>query len=201
MYCPNCGGAVVVSATFCPSCGAQLPPVQPPVQQPVQQPAQQPYQQPAQQPYRQPAQQTYQQPVRPAAPVASFRTNRGLIKFILLSLITVGIYALVCYGNITNEVNTICSPHDGKKSMNFYLLTFIVGPITLEIATLVWIHNLCNRIGAELRRRGVNYSFGAKDFWLWGVLGTLIVVGPFIFTYKFFTAMNRMNAHYNQFGG
>ena len=170
--------------------------------QPYQQPAQ-PYQQPAQ-PYQQPAPQ-YQQPApqygQSAAPVAAFRTDRSLVKCFFLSLITLGIYGLICFGNVTNEVNAICSPHDGKKSMNFYLLTFIVGPITLEIATVVWMHNLCERIGAELRRRGTGYDFGAKDFWLWGVLGSLIIVGPFVFGHRFFTAMNKMNAHYNQFGG
>ena len=53
------------------------------------------------------------------------------------------------------------------------------------------------RIGAELGRRGINYSFGASDYWLWNVVGSLIVVGPFIFFNKLFTAMNMLSENYN----
>ncbi len=219
MSCPNCNGVVEQNAAFCPHCGVRFAAAQPqqPQNQQQQQPQQPQYQQPyqaAQPPrYAQPAYQAqptyqaqpqYQQPTYQAAPqygaVAQLRTNRSLAKVFFLSLITFGIYGLICYGNVTDDVNTVCSRYDGKKSMNYYLLFFIVGPITLEIATIVWMHNICNRIGSELQRRQINYSFSASDFWLWGVLGSLIVVGPFIFTHKFFKAVNQMNDSFNHYG-
>ena len=188
MNCPNCNAVLEGNAAFCPNCGAQLA-----AQQPTYQPPQAQYQ-PQQAQYQ--PQQAYQS----QAPVAQLRTDRSFIKVFLLSLITFGIYGLVCFGNVTDDVNTVCSRYDGKKSMNYYLLVFIVAPITLEIAMIVWIHNICNRIGNELKRRQIPYDFSAKDFWLWGVLGTLIVVGPFIFAHKFFKAVNQMNESYNRFG-
>ena len=81
--------------------------------------------------------------------------------------------------------------------MHYCLLIFIVGPITCGIATLVWHHKLSARIGAELGRRGINYSFGASDYWLWNVVGSLIVVGAFIFFNKLLTAMNMLSENYN----
>ena len=81
--------------------------------------------------------------------------------------------------------------------MHFCLLAFIVAPITFGIAGIVWYHKISNRIGAELKRRGVAYNFSASDYWLWNVLGSLIVVGPFIYLHKMFKATNLMNAHYN----
>lgn len=219
MYCPNCNSYVQDNAAFCPNCGTKFAVAQPQYQQQAQyQPPQQPQPQYAAQPqYQQPqpqyaAQPQYQPPqpqpqyAQPQAPyqqpgpVAQLRTNRSLAKVFFLSLITFGIYGLVCFGNITDDVNTVCSRYDGKKSMNYYLLFFIVGPITLEIATIVWIHNLCNRIGDELKRRQINYSFSASDFWLWGVLGSFIIVGPFIFTHKLMKAMNQMNDSFNRYG-
>ena len=177
MNCPNCNSYVEDNAVFCANCGAQLV-----------QPAQAPYQQP-------------QQANAPsAAPAAQLRTNRSFIKTFLLSIVTLGIYGLICFGNITDDVNTVCSRYDGKKSMNYYLLFFIVGPVTLEIATIVWMHNICNRIGNELKRRQIDYSFSASDFWLWGVLGTLIIVGPFVFAHKFFKSVNLMNDSFNRCG-
>ena len=64
------------------------------------------------------------------APVAQLRTNRGLVKVILLSILTLGIYALVVTAHISEDVNVVCSRYDGRKTMNFWLLFFIVGPLT-----------------------------------------------------------------------
>ena len=60
------------------------------------------------------------------APVAQLKTDRSLAKFILLSLVTFGIYALVVMSGVSTDINTIASRYDGKKTMHFFLLTFIL---------------------------------------------------------------------------
>lgn len=131
------------------------------------------------------------------APVGQLKTNKGLLKTILLSIITFGIYGIVVMSSVSNDINVVASRYDGKKTMHYCLLVFLVGPLTLGIGYIVWNHKLCNRIGAELQRRGIVYSFGARDYWLWNVLGALILVGPFVFLHKLFNAVNLMNADYN----
>ena len=131
------------------------------------------------------------------APVRQLKTNKGLLKTILLGLITFGIYPLVVMYNVAEDVNTVASRYDGKKTMNYLLMTLIVAPITLGIGGLVWSHNISARIGNELKRRGINYSFGAGTFWGWCILGSLIGVGPLVYMHKLFKAVNKMNAHYN----
>lgn len=131
------------------------------------------------------------------APVGQLKTNKGLLKTILLSIVTLGIYPLVVMSVVSNDINIVASRYDGKKTMHFCLLTFIVAPITFGIAGIVWYHKISNRIGAELKRRGVDYNFSAADYWLWSVLGSLIVIGPFVYLHKMFKATNLMNAHYN----
>ena len=128
------------------------------------------------------------------------KTNRGMIKAILLSIITFGIYGLVMYSGISNDINTIASRYDGKKTMHYCLLFFLVAPITCGIAAIVWSHRICARIGNELRRRGIAYSFGAGSFWGWNVFGSLIGVGPFIFLHKLCKSMNLLCADYNARG-
>ena len=132
-----------------------------------------------------------------AAPIGQLKTNKGLLKTILLSLITFGIYPLVVMSAVSNEINIVASRYDGKKTMHFCLLTFLVAPITFGIAGIVWYHKISARIGAELQRRGIDYSFGAGTFWGWNVLGALIGVGPLVYMHKLFKAVNKMNAHYN----
>ena len=132
-----------------------------------------------------------------AAPVRQLATSRGLLKFILLSIITLGIYGIVVMTQVGNDINAIASRYDGKKTMHYCLLFFVVAPFTLGIGSIVWMHKISNRIGAELNRRGLNYSFSASTYWLWNVLGTLIIVGPFVYLHKLFTAMNALAADYN----
>ena len=131
------------------------------------------------------------------APVGQLKTNRGLIKLILLSIITLGIYSIVFFCGISNDINVMASRYDGKKTMHYALLMFLVSPITFGIGGIVWNHKISNRIGGEVSRRGINYTFSASDYWLWGVLGSFIIVGPFVFAHKMITSMNKLSEHYN----
>lgn len=131
------------------------------------------------------------------APVVKLKTNRGLLKTILLSLITFGIYPLVVMSVISTDINVIASRYDGKKTMHFLLVMLIFGGLTFGIAPIVWYHRISARIGNELSRRGIGYSFGAGSFWGWNVLGALIGIGPLVYLHKLFKAMNLLCAHYN----
>lgn len=205
-YCAICGSELADTATFCNQCGApcnnpepQAQPQQNYQQQAQYQQAQQNYQQQAQ--YQQPQQ--GQQPINNnvyiynQAPVGQLKTNRGLLKMILLSLITFGIYPLVLMSSVSNDINIIAGRYDGKRTMHFCLLLFIVAPITLGIGSIVWHHNISGRIGNELARRGISYSFGASSFWLWSVLGALIIIGPLVYLHKLLHSMNLLAENYN----
>lgn len=125
------------------------------------------------------------------------RTNRGMVKFLLLSLITFGIYGLVVMSHVSEEINQVASPRDGKHTMHYCLVFFIFSWLTIGIVPLVWMHRICNRIGNELQARNLPFSISAGTFWGWGFFGSLILVGPFIFFYKFFKGMNLINGDYN----
>lgn len=99
-------------------------------------------------------------------PVGQLSTTRSLVKFILLSLITFGIYGIVVMSNVSTDINTIASRYDGKKTMHYCLVLFIFSWLTLGIVPLVWNHKISDRIGAELTRRGIDYQFGAGTFWV-----------------------------------
>ncbi len=133
-----------------------------------------------------------------SAPAYQLKTNKGLIKTILLGIITFGIYPLVVMTVLADEVNLVASKYDGRKTMHYLLMTFIVAPLTCGIGGLVWSHNISDRIGNELKRRGIGYSFGAGSFWGWCILGSLLFgLGPLVYMHKLFKAVNLMNADYN----
>ena len=143
---------------------------------------------------------TYPNPAAPVPPIRQLKTNRGLLKYILLSIITLGIYSIVFYYCVAEDVNAIASRYDGKKTMNYALLFFIFSWLTCGIGVLVWNHRISNRIGNELRRRNFDYTFGAGTYWGWGILGSFIIVGPFIYMYKLCASMNKLAESYNVYG-
>lgn len=156
------------------------------------------FEQQTNQPYQQPV--YSQQPQYNPQPVGQLKTNRSLAKYILLSLITFGIYGLVVMCGVSTDINTVAQRYDGQKTTHYALVFFVFSWLTLGIYPIVWMHKLSNRLGSELKRRGIDYTISASDFWLWGVLGCLIIVGPFIYYHKLFNAMNLINTDYNARG-
>lgn len=132
-----------------------------------------------------------------AMPRRQLNTSRGLVKFILLNMITFGIYGIVVMSGISTDINEVASRYDGKKTTHYCLMAFLFSWLTLGISPIVWFHKLSSRIGNELARRGIAYSFGAGTFWGWNVLGSLIGVGPLVYTHKLMRAMNLLCSHYN----
>ena len=132
-------------------------------------------------------------------PKLTLPTQRGLGKMILLGLVTLGIYPMVIYSRIITELNILASRYDGKRTMTFYGM-LMLAPLTLCVYPFVWFHDLCERMGNEMQRRGIDYKFGPAQFWLWNVLGSFILVGPFVFTHKLMKSMNLLNQNYNEKG-
>ena len=128
------------------------------------------------------------------------KTDRSLVKFILLNIVTCGIYGIVFFSCLGEDLNMIASRRDGKKTMHYCLVYFLLAPITCGIFMFVWFHQLSNRVGEEARMRGINSDFSATTFWLLYVLGSFIIVGPFIYVHKLCENMNALSANYNQHG-
>ena len=133
------------------------------------------------------------------APSKPIPTKYSLAAMIFLGIITFGIYPLVKLCIMSVNINVIASKYDGKKTM-FYILAMLLSCVTLGIFALVWYTKFSGRIGDELNRRGLPYSFGAKDFWLWFFLGSLIIVGPFIYIHKLCKSMKMLSEDYNARG-
>ena len=150
-----------------------------------------------------PQRQEVMRPAEPAqrtcASALQLPVRRSLLKMVFLGLLTAGIYPTVIWSRIVTEVNITASRNDGKRTMPYFGM-MMLAPFTLSISAIVWIHRFCNRVGGQLEFRKLGYRFGARDFWLWGVLGSLILVGPFVFIHKLMKSMNLINAHFNTNG-
>lgn len=174
-FCSKCGSQVHEQAVICVNCGCSLESSNPNPSAG--------------------AAPMGQRPVRP------LDTNRAWWKLLLLGIVTCGIYPLIFYSNVGSDVNEVCGRYDGKKQMHYCLVTLVLGGLTCGILPLIWWHQLSDRIGNELKRRGISYDFGAGTFWLWNVLGSMICgIGPIIYMVKLCKALNYMCEDYNNRG-
>ncbi|MGN0220879.1 MAG: DUF4234 domain-containing protein [Prevotella sp.] len=110
-------------------------------------------------------------------------------KFIVFPFFTLGIYPLVKFTTMSNDVMRC----DGKTNCPFWVMALFLSGITLGIYPLIWWHNICCRIGALNPSNG----FSVGTFWGWNVLGTLIAVGPLVFLWKLCNAMNSIAEQQN----
>lgn len=132
-------------------------------------------------------------------PVLQLPRDRALWKMVIFGILTAGIYPFVIWNKLVTELNIAASRYDGERTMPWLAMLFLT-PLTLGIYPLVWYHGFCRRIGRELKRRKLDVNFGPRVFWLWGILGSFILVGPFIFIHKMLKAMNRINGDFNTAG-
>lgn len=115
--------------------------------------------------------------------------RRSFIVCLLLSIITFGIYGIYLSYCVGKETNDICRD-DGLNQMN-YVCAFLLGLVTLGIYPTVWTCTVMNR----LRIKGNKLGFGQRmysdtSYIVWGTVGLLILVGPFIAFHHFIAQIN-----------
>lgn len=124
------------------------------------------------------------------------KTNRGLLKLILLSIVTLGIYELVFCHDLGKDVNAIYEKDGGKKQMGF-LAAFFLGFITFGITLIVWSIKILTRVYDKAAERKLQ----VKGSVAWVLIASLLlgwtVVCPLIAMSQFLKATNAVCEDFN----
>ncbi len=151
------------------------------------------------------AQTAYTQTASPqsaATPSSSARdialqTNRSLLMYILLSIITCGIYSWYFIYKMAADVNVACNG-DGKKTQGlvvFLLLTLV----TCGIYGWFWYYALANRLQENAPRYGLTFSENGTTVLLWMLFGSLLCgIGSFVALHILITNTNAICNAYNR---
>ena len=186
MFCSNCGTQINDGEKFCPNCGA-------PVQGVEQNTAQFTNQETASDEIKGFSADssngaaganssagpnfgnTYSAPYG----FIPLRTDRSLLVYILLTIVTCGIYSWVFIYQLIQDVNIACDG-DGEETMNFWLF-FLLSLVTCGIFAYVWYYQLGNRLQNNCARYGQPTTEGGTAVLLWMLLGVLLCgIGVFI---------------------
>lgn len=124
--------------------------------------------------------------------------NKGFLKTALMDFITFGVYNLFVKARVVKDINITSAYCEKKRTMSYWLVHFVLGVLTLGVVWFIWNHRLAAKIGRELQRRNIDFLFSASDFWLWNVLGIIVLVGPSVYLHRLFKATNLINADYNR---
>ncbi len=142
-YCSNCGKEIPNETSFCPSCGTK---------------------------------------VGENKPNPSMNQNSGnnggmveeknIVTCIILSIVTCGIYGIIWYINLVDDVNRICNDDKSSQSgATVFLLTLI----TCGIYGIIWFHNCGQRLAVAGRKYGKDIQDNSTLYLILSIVGLQIV--------------------------
>ena len=125
------------------------------------------------------------------------KEDRSLVMYILLSIVTCGIYSYYFLYSIAQDANVVCAD-DGKKTSG--LAAFILlSIVTCGIYAWIWYYNLGNRLSENAPKYGLNFSENGTTVLMWMIFGSFLCgIGPFIAMNILITNMNALVHAYNE---
>lgn len=121
--------------------------------------------------------------------------KRDFAMFLVLTFVTCGIYSLFFFYSLTEDLNKICAG-DGQETTNF-IVALLLGFVTCSIYLYYWYYTVGNRMYENGPRYNVNIQENGSTIVLWLILGSFIVVGPFIGYFFIIKNFNLLADAYN----
>lgn len=128
------------------------------------------------------------------------KDDRGIISYVLLNIITCGIYGFYFIHKMAQEINIAC---DGDGGETPGLMTFILlSIITCGFYAYYWYYKLGNRLFANAQRYNLSFEENGTTVLLWCVVGIVICgIGPLIGMYILIKNSNQICGAYNRQNG
>lgn len=124
-------------------------------------------------------------------------TDRSIVAYVLLTIITCGIYGYYFIYNLAKEINVACEGDDERTPglASYIIFSFL----TCGFYSLYWEYKIANRIAANGSRYGLHIEENGSSVLLWRIFGCFIcMLGTFVGTNILITNANRICAAYNQ---
>lgn len=120
----------------------------------------------------------------------------SFMKYILLSIVTLGIYGIYTQYKFTKAINVICEG-DQRESPNYFLVILLT-VITLGVYGHYWIYTQARRLYEISPKYDCRLNDNAINVLLWNTFGSFITIGQFVAWYKLFKMINELIEQYNR---
>lgn len=121
--------------------------------------------------------------------------KRSFFVYVLLSIITLGIYHIYFWTKVSDDVEKLCEG-DGKKTMK-YVFCFLLNIITFGIFGLVWKYKLAERLRTNAARYNLNFSESGGLVLFYSIFAAPFLISNFIIAKNF----NALAVAYNDYNG
>lgn len=202
MYCPHCGSSVPSGSLYCSECGAKIYSDQAETKYTGPQSYDAAPQSQYVAPQPQYTQRQYEQPSPNPNPSAAgatgpLKTDRDIAMYIILSIVTCGIYGYWFIYKLAQDANVVCA-NDGEETPGL-LVYILLSIVTCGIYSYYWTYKLANRLQNNAPRYGITITEGGSDILLWLVLGYFSCsITVYIGMHILIKNMNSICAAYNQ---
>ena len=124
------------------------------------------------------------------------KTDRSLLLWLVLCIVTCGIYGLIFIYELSRDVNIACEG-DGEETPGL-LVYVLLSLVTCGIYSFIWYYKLAERLAKNCYRYGHPTNDNGVAVLLWMILGYFLCgIGPFIAEYIIITNVNTVCAGYN----
>lgn len=126
-------------------------------------------------------------------------TKRSSFLFFLYACLTLGITSIVTLERMRKEYNRMTADKEGIERQMSYVGVYFLGWITLGIVPLVWLCRLAGRYGELGREQGMEKpKLTGTNFICWLLIGSLIIIGPWLAFRKLFKISNALQIKANE---
>ena len=124
-------------------------------------------------------------------------SHRKFWKFLLLSIVTCGIYGIYVLCGYVKDINKVCDG-DGKESKN-YIVVLLLSIVTCGIYGVYWWYTQGERLYNAAPSYGIKVREKGSTILIWILLGCTLMpgVGLLVAAYIMFDNMNRIASAYN----
>ena len=128
------------------------------------------------------------------------KTDRGLFVYIILTIVTCGIYSYYFIYKMAKDVNVACEG-DGSSTAGLLQL-MVLSFLTCGIYSWIWYYKLGNRLSENAPRYGMTFTENGTTVLLWNVFGIILCgIGSFIAMNILIKNTNKICHAYNQAHG
>lgn len=192
MFCTKCGKELPDDARFCPNCGADLT-----AGKQMQDTANRVFEN---------SEREFTSAIQDVRGTFNgnvserLKDDRGLLSFIVLTIITCGIYQYYFIYQLAKDINVAC---EGDNDSTPGLVAFILlSLVTCGIYSLIWYYKLGNRLASNAHRYNLQFQENGTTVLLWHLFGALLCgIGPYVAMHILIKNSNAICGSYNRAHG